>query len=64
MPTFRNTLSVPSSEDEDGTVCSETSAYKLQTPGNYPEESIQQMKILIENLEKTYGIYERVSLTL
>jgi len=22
-------------------VCSETSAYKLQTPGNYPEESIQ-----------------------
>jgi hypothetical protein len=27
---------------EDGTVCSETSAYKLQTPGNYPEESIQQ----------------------
>jgi hypothetical protein len=21
--------------------CSETSAYKLQTPGNYPEESIQ-----------------------
>jgi hypothetical protein len=26
---------------EDGTVCSETSAYKLRTPGNYPEESIQ-----------------------
>ena len=23
---------------EDGTVCSETSAYKIQTPGNYPEE--------------------------
>jgi len=22
------------------TVCSETSAYKFQTPGNYPEESI------------------------
>jgi len=21
--------------------CSETSAYKLQTPGNYPKESIQ-----------------------
>jgi predicted solute-binding protein len=21
--------------------CSETSAYKIQTPGNYPEESIQ-----------------------
>jgi len=26
---------------EDGTACSETSAYKIQTPGNYPEESIQ-----------------------
>jgi len=26
---------------EDGTECSETSAYKLQTPGNYPEENIQ-----------------------
>jgi len=21
--------------------CSETSAYKIQTPGNYPEESVQ-----------------------
>jgi len=27
---------------EDGTECSETSAYKIQTPGNYPEENIQQ----------------------
>ena len=26
---------------EDGTECSETSAYKLQTPGYYPKESIQ-----------------------
>jgi len=26
---------------EDGRECSETSAYKIQTPGNYPEESIQ-----------------------
>jgi hypothetical protein len=25
---------------EDGTECSETSAYKIHTPGNYPEESI------------------------
>jgi len=24
------------------TECSETSAYKIQMPGNYPEESIQQ----------------------
>jgi hypothetical protein len=29
---------------EDGTECSETSAYKIQTPGNYPEESIQHTK--------------------
>jgi hypothetical protein len=27
--------------EEDETECSETSAYKIQTPGNYPEESIQ-----------------------
>jgi len=26
---------------EDGAECSETSAYKIQTPGNYPEESIK-----------------------
>jgi hypothetical protein len=26
---------------EDGTDCSETSAYKIQTPGNYPEENEQ-----------------------
>jgi hypothetical protein len=26
---------------EDGTECSETPAYKIQTPGNYPEESIR-----------------------
>ena len=25
------------------TKCSETSAYKIQTPGNYPEESIQNV---------------------
>jgi hypothetical protein len=25
------------------TQCSETSAYKIQTPGNYPEENTQQM---------------------
>jgi hypothetical protein len=27
---------------EYGTECSETSAFKLQTPGNYPKESIQK----------------------
>ena len=45
--TFSRTISYPSSfyshlpAYEDGTECSETSAYKLQTPGNYPKESIQ-----------------------
>jgi hypothetical protein len=34
------------------TGCSETSAYKIQTPGNYPEESIQQAinKYVYENI--------------
>jgi hypothetical protein len=30
-----------SSMKMEQTECSETSAYKIQTPGNYPEESIQ-----------------------
>jgi len=30
---------------EDGTECSETSAYKIQTPGNYPEERIKQSNL-------------------
>ena len=30
---------------EDGTECSETSAYKLQTPGYYPKESIQHIAL-------------------
>ena len=30
------------------TECSETSAYKLQTPGNYPKESIQQIGLYIK----------------
>jgi len=40
MPTFRNTLSGPSSWMEQ-TVCSEMSAYKIQMPWNCPEESMQ-----------------------
>jgi hypothetical protein len=52
MPTFRNTLlhlhrqvdgrfysHLPAYED--GTECSETSAYNLQTAENYPKESVQ-----------------------
>jgi hypothetical protein len=29
---------------EDGTVCSETSAYKIHMPGNYQEDIIQHSK--------------------
>jgi hypothetical protein len=55
MPTFRNTF--PSSyagsyENHtyppmkmEQTESSETSAYKIQTPGNYPEESIQDINL-------------------
>jgi hypothetical protein len=35
MPTFQNTLSMKMEQ------CSETSAYKIQTPRNYLEENIQ-----------------------
>ena len=48
-PTFLktiHTLYLPAYED--GTECSETSAYKIQTPGNYPEESIQQVWCLLQ----------------
>jgi hypothetical protein len=31
------------------TECSETSAYKIQTPGNYPEENIQQKTYCYES---------------
>jgi len=42
-PTFSNLVilhTYPPMKMEQ-TECSETSAYKIQTPGNYPEESIQ-----------------------
>jgi len=38
------------------TQCSETSAYKTQTPGNYPEESIQQTEDCLVRMEKHCGI--------
>jgi len=48
MPTFRNTLfplhrQVPAYEE--GTVCSETSEYKIQTSRNHPKESKQRLHI-------------------
>jgi hypothetical protein len=35
---------------EDGTECSETSAYKFQTPGNYPEENTQLIETLLNRI--------------
>ena len=59
MPTFWNTLSVPSSylpAYEDGTDrVFETLAYKNQTPGNYPEESIQHSECG-ESLKSSYYV--------
>jgi len=40
------------------TECAETSAYKFQTPGNHPKESIQHNNILLFNLLATrFGLY-------
>ena len=36
------------------TECSETSAYKIQTPGNYPEEIIQYCKPVVSCKLNTY----------
>jgi len=47
---------------EDGTVCSETSAYKIQTRGNYPEESIQQ-EFLIYSTRRSHETRVRAKLS-
>ena len=65
MPTFRNTLSVPSSKASshlhlkmEQIECSETLAYINQTPGNHPKENKQHsehgesLKSKISNLNK------------
>ena len=36
------------------TECSETSAYKLQTPGNYLKENTQQITVFHENVLLLY----------
>ena len=48
---FRNfgEVDIHSPMKMEQTQCSETSAYKLQTPGNYPKESIQ-LKISLQNM--------------
>ena len=33
------------------TECTETSAYKIQTPGNHPKERIQQKDSLVNTLQ-------------
>ena len=35
------------------TECSETSVYKIQTPGNYPEESIKHEKLYASAFQTT-----------
>jgi hypothetical protein len=42
---------------EDGTECSKTSAYKIQTPVNYPEESIKQCLIYFVQFHSTSAPY-------
>ena len=44
---FLNIVIIHLSAYEDGTECSETSAYKFQPPGNYPKENIQHYSILL-----------------
>jgi len=43
---FLNIVILHLSAYEDGTECSETSAYKIQTQGNYPEENIKFNSLL------------------
>ena len=42
---------------EDGTECSETSAYKIQTPGNYPRESLQHSDNGESSKSRIKGLY-------
>jgi hypothetical protein len=73
MPTFRNT--VPSTQTsrciiiiiihlhayEDRTECPETSAYKIQRPGNYPEENMQQTPEVYPNNKSKYQFFQRTT---
>jgi hypothetical protein len=59
MPTFRNTLSVPSTISSQSVFlltlpvemgqCSETLAHKIQMPGNHPKEKIQDSSLPISS---------------
>ena len=52
MPTFQKTLHRQVAMKMEQTGCSETSVYEIQTPGNYPEESIQNF-VKLRNLKVT-----------
>ena len=43
------------------TECSETSTYKLQTPGNYPKENIQQ--VIFNMVHYCYNVHTILLLT-
>ena len=63
MPTFRNTLfhlhrHLPAYED--GTECSETSAYKIQTSGNHPKESIQYQIFPKQLISQEYFFFNKM----
>jgi len=75
-PTFSNPVilhTYPPMKMEE-TECFETSAYKIQTPGNYPEESIQQTEYDVSHLKsispisqcvwQKYGYAQSVSVNL
>ena len=55
-PHFLNIVILHLSYYEEGTECSETSAYKIQTPRNYAEESIQ--RIMTCGVTKSYLSFE------
>jgi hypothetical protein len=59
MTRFSNLVILNLPAYEYGTECSETSAYKIQTPGNYPEESIQYSILMI----RTYVTFDVVPVT-
>jgi hypothetical protein len=46
------------------TECSETLAYKIEAPVNYPEESIQQEEIYLPNTKHYGGRTERFNTAL
>jgi len=46
---------------EDGTECFETSAYKIQTPGSHPKESIQHGDYYLQLVPETSNLIFYIS---